>query len=171
MRANDYNPNSVPNREMRLLKTSILADGFTMPIVTLHDEERDEYVIVDGYHRYVTGHDEEVMERTGGMLPVVVIDKPLAERMASTVRHNRARGAHAMASMGDIVFRMLSDGWSDERIIDQLGMTTDELVRLKHVTGYAKLYEDSEYSGAWIPGGRVGKAMRKRLDRQGGSGS
>lgn len=150
VRANDYNPNSVPARELKLLAHSIMQDGYTQPVVTVYDEEQDMYVIVDGFHRYtcMVRH-AEIREPRGGLLPIVVIDKPINDRMASTVRHNRARGKHSVNGMSNIVFEMLDKGWADEDIVRELGMEPDELVRLKYVTGFAKLFENVEYRKAW----------------------
>lgn len=149
--ANDYNPNSVAPTEMRLLKASIDADGYTQPVVTFWDEEKSRYTIVDGFHRYTTMRvNPDVSARTGGLLPIVVIDKPLAERMASTVRHNRARGKHSVTGMSNMVFGMLKEGKTDEEICKELGMEAVELTRLKHVTGFATLFEGAEYGQAWI---------------------
>jgi ParB-like chromosome segregation protein Spo0J len=148
--ANDYNPNIVAKNELRLLYLSILHDGYTQPIVTIYDNERDKYVIVDGFHRYlVMKYHENIRERTGGLLPIVVIDKSLNDRMASTIRHNRARGKHNIAGMANIVFRMLDGGWDDEAICSEIGLEADELIRLKYVTGFAKLFEDVEYKQSW----------------------
>jgi ParB-like nuclease domain len=144
--ANDYNPNAVAPHELRLLVRSIEADGFTQPVVVIRDDEHDRWVIVDGFHRatVLTRH-RHIAERTGGYLPVVVIDKPLADRMASTVRHNRARGKHSVAGMSSLVFDMLAQGEADEAVCDKLGLEAEELARLKHITGFAKLYADHEY--------------------------
>lgn len=148
--ANSYNPNAVAPNEMRLLYHSIKNDGFTQPVVTFYDDERDRYIVVDGFHRRQTLMEhEDLRESTGGRLPVVVIDKPINDRMASTVRHNRARGKHSVGGMGSLVFGMLDGGWSDEEVCAQLGMEADELVRLKHVTGFAKLFADVKYRRAW----------------------
>jgi ParB-like chromosome segregation protein Spo0J len=150
VRANDYNPNSVARNEMRLLYVSIAHDGYTQPIVTVYDPTDDRYVIVDGFHRYFTlKNSPDLMERTRGRLPVVVIDKPLNDRMASTVRHNRARGKHSVDGMASMVFQMLEGGWDDAAICSELGMEAEELVRLKHVTGFSKLFENVEYQRAW----------------------
>ncbi len=150
VKANDYNPNSVAKNEMRLLYVSILHDGYTQPVVTVYDEKEDMYVIVDGFHRYTTMRlNEDIRERNGGLLPVVVIDKSINDRMASTVRHNRARGKHSVGGMANMVFSMLENGWSDEAICAELGLEADELIRLKHVTGFSKLFEDVEYRRAW----------------------
>lgn len=148
--ANDYNPNSVARNEMRLLYTSIKHDGFTQPVVTVYDEENDRYVIVDGFHRYSTMRlNADILESTGGLLPIVVIDKKINDRMASTVRHNRARGKHSVSGMASMVFSMLENGWADEAICNELGLEADELIRLKHVTGFSKLFENVEYKRAW----------------------
>jgi len=148
---NDYNPNSVARIELGLLLTSILHDGYTQPVVTIHDKERDKYVIVDGFHRYfVMKMNEEVYESTGGLLPCVVIDKPLTDRMASTVRHNRARGKHSVEGMSNMVFKMLDEGMTDAQICNELGMEPEELLRLKHITGFSKLFADREYNKAWV---------------------
>lgn len=147
---NDYNPNSVAKKELRLLYTSVLHDGYTQPIVTIWDADSGKYVIVDGFHRYFTClHNQEILERNMGMLPIVVIEKNINDRMASTVRHNRARGKHSVTGMSSMVFSMLDEGWGDKEICNQLGMEPEELLRLKHITGFSKLFEDKEYSKAW----------------------
>lgn len=147
---NDYNPNSVASVEMGLLYTSIKHDGYTQPVVTVYDEERDIYVIVDGFHRYFTCKtNPDILERNCGMLPIVVIEKDINDRMASTVRHNRARGKHSIDGMANMVFKMLDEGWSDEDICNHLGMQAEELLRLKHITGFSKLFENHAYTKAW----------------------
>jgi len=148
--ANDYNPNKVAPNELRLLHTSVMADGFTQPVVTVHERERDVYVIVDGFHRWLLlKRYDDVRELTGGLCPVVIIEAPLAGRMASTIRHNRARGKHSIAGMSQVVFGMLDQGLTDERICAELGLEADELLRLKHITGFARLFADAEYGKAW----------------------
>ena len=148
--ANDYNPNSVAKNEMRLLYVSISHDGYTQPVVTVYDDVKDEYVIVDGFHRYTTMRlNPDIYEQNNGLLPVVVIEKSINDRMASTVRHNRARGKHSVNGMANMVFQMLENGWSDEAICAELGVEPDELVRLKHVTGFSKLFENTEYRRSW----------------------
>jgi hypothetical protein len=148
--ANDYNPNSVAKNEMRLLHTSIAADGYTQPVVTIYDAAADRYVIVDGFHRYTVFRTyPDIAARTGGLLPVVVIDKPINDRMASTVRHNRARGKHSITGMASMVFAMLENGMDDLAICRELGLEAEELVRLKHVTGFSKLFENVEYRRSW----------------------
>jgi ParB-like chromosome segregation protein Spo0J len=147
VQANDYNPNAVAPQEMRLLYVSIAKDGYTQPVVAIWDPEIAKYVIVDGFHRYtVMRAYPDIYARTGGYLPVVVIDKPIADRIASTVRHNRARGKHSVQGMGSLVFSLLQAGVSDADICNRLGMEAEELARLKHITGYSKLYADQDYS-------------------------
>lgn len=148
--ANSYNPNSVAQQEMRLLHTSIKEDGYTMPVVTFYDREQDEYIIVDGFHRYtVDMRYKDINTLNRGYLPVVVIEKDLADRMASTVRHNRARGKHAVAGMSNIVLQMLKEGKSDAEVCIELGLEVDELIKLKHITGFAKLFDGAKYSNSW----------------------
>lgn len=148
--ANDYNPNSVAKNEMRLLYVSISHDGYTQPVVTVYDDVKDEYVIVDGFHRYTTMRlNKDIYDANNGLLPVVVIQKSINDRMASTVRHNRARGKHSVSGMANMVFQMLENGWTDEAICAELGVEADELVRLKHVTGFSKLFENVEYRRSW----------------------
>lgn len=150
IQANDYNPNKVANTEMRLLYVSIFQDGYTQPIVTIYDPNIDKYIIVDGFHRYFVGkNNKDILERNHGRLPVVVIDKDINERMASTIRHNRARGKHTIQGMSNTVFKMLDNGWSDARICNELGMEPEELAKLKHITGFSKLFKDIEYRRAW----------------------
>ena len=147
---NDYNPNSVAKVEMGLLYTSISHDGYTQPIVTIYDPSKDKYVIVDGFHRYFTcKNNKDIYEKNKGRLPIVVIKKDINDRMASTVRHNRARGKHSVAGMSSMVFKMLENGWKDEDICKELGMEPEELIRLKHITGFSKLFADSEYKRSW----------------------
>lgn len=150
VQANEYNPNKVAKNEMHLLYTSISHDGFTQPVVTVYDQEKDAYIIVDGFHRYSTmRQNKDLLKRNHGHLPVVVIEKDINDRMASTIRHNRARGKHQVSGMGDMVFQMLANGWSDAAICEELGMEPAELVRLKHITGFSKLFEDVEHRKAW----------------------
>ena len=148
--ANDYNPNIVAKRELHLLYLSIKEDGYTQPVVTIWDDEKQKYIIVDGFHRWlVLKFHRDIRDRTNGLLPIVVIDKDINKRMASTVRHNRARGKHNVNGMANIVFSMLDQGWDDDKICAELGMEAEEIIRLKYVTGFAKLFEDVEYSRAW----------------------
>lgn len=152
VRANDYNPNKVAEKEMGLLHTSIASDGYTQPTVTIFDPEAKKYIIVDGFHRYTTMRlYEDIAARSWGYLPVVVLDKPISDRMASTVRHNRARGKHSITGMSSIVFQMLAENESDATIISKLGLEPQELARLKHTTGYSKLYGDvKQYSEVYM---------------------
>ncbi len=148
--ANDYNPNKVAPPEMKLLELSIWEDGFTQPVVTFYDKERDKYIVVDGFHRYTIARESKrIREREQGMLPVVVIDKDLGERMASTIRHNRARGSHNIDLMSNIVAELVEMGKSDQWIARHLGMDVDEILRLKQITGLAALFKDHEYSRSW----------------------
>lgn len=148
--ANDYNPNAVARREMRLLYTSIKHDGYTQPIVTIWDEEKQKYVIIDGFHRYASMvYNKDLRELNNSQVPIVVLDKGINDRMASTIRHNRARGKHSVEGMSNIVLQMLKNGWGDSEICNELGLEAEELVRLKYVTGFAKLYEGKQFSQAW----------------------
>ena len=148
--ANEYNPNKVAPPEMRLLHISIQEDGYTQPIVCFYDKGNDQYVVVDGFHRTRVGTEKrDIRERIHGYLPIVVIDKPLEERMASTIRHNRARGKHAVSPMSDLVATLYRGGWADDRIAKELGMELDEVLRLKQITGLPEMFEDREYSRAW----------------------
>ena len=145
--ANSYNPNVVAPPEMRLLELSIWEDGYTMPCVCYYDAARDRYELVDGYHRYlVLKTSKRIYERERGLLPVAVIDKPLSDRMASTIRHNRARGTHDVELMSEIVAELTRARMSDRWIMQHLGMDRDELLRLKQVTGLAALFADKEFS-------------------------
>jgi ParB-like chromosome segregation protein Spo0J len=150
IRANAYNPNAVAPPEMKLLELSIWEDGYTMPIVCYYIKEDDVYEIVDGYHRYTTlKTSERIYERENGYLPIVVIEKDISNRMASTIRHNRARGSHSIELMSSIVEDLVSAGMSDAWILRHIGMDKDELLRLKQITGIAALFKDSEFSESW----------------------
>ncbi len=148
--ANDYNPNSVAPPEMELLETSIWEDGYTQPVVTVYDKERDVYVVVDGFHRYLTlRNSERINEREGGMLPVVVLEKEMSDRMASTIRHNRARGSHNIELMSNIVAELVEMGKGDRWICQHIGMSQDELLRLKQITGLSSLFKNTDFSESW----------------------
>lgn len=150
IQANSYNPNAVAPPEMKLLELSIWEDGFTMPVVCYYLPDEDKYEIVDGYHRYTTlKTSERIFEREEGHLPVVVIEKDLSNRMASTIRHNRARGVHSVELMSNIVSDLVTAGMSDGWILRHIGMDKDELLRLKQITGIAALFKDGEFSEAW----------------------
>lgn len=144
--ANAYNPNAVAPPEMKLLYKSILEDGYTMPIVCYKLDD-ENYEIVDGYHRYtIMKTHKDIFERENGKLPVVVIDKPIEQRMASTIRHNRARGSHSIELMTNIVAELVDSGMSDAWIMKNIGMDADELLRLKQVSGLAALFRNREFS-------------------------
>lgn len=148
--ANDYNPNSVAPPEMRLLEHSITKDGYTQPIVTWPNNGIE---VVDGFHRHRVGKESEsVRSRVHGYLPVVQI-RPTQEdkndRMAATIRHNRARGAHKVESMSEIVVELKRRFWSDERIATELGMDADEVLRLQQITGLASVFAHEDFSEAW----------------------
>ena len=147
IQANAYNPNSVAPPEMKLLYNSILEDGYTMPIVCYYLEDQDKYEIVDGFHRYTTMlQHKDIYDREGGCLPVSIIDKPISDRMASTIRHNRARGSHDIGLMTNIVSELVESGMSDAWILRNIGMDADELLRLKQISGLASLFKDREFS-------------------------
>lgn len=149
IRSNAYNPNSVAPPEMKLLYQSIKEDGYTMPIVCYKLED-GTYEIVDGFHRcQIMKTYRDIYEREGGMMPVAVIDKPLGNRMASTIRHNRARGSHNIALMTNIIQELTEAGMSDAWILKNLGMDAEELLRLKQLSGIASLFRDGEFSRAW----------------------
>lgn len=148
--ANDYNPNAVAPPEMELLETSIWEDGYTQPVVTYFDKENDKYIVVDGFHRYlILKNSKRINERENGMLPVVVIDKELGDRMASTIRHNRARGTHNIELMSTIVSELVEMGKGDRWICQHIGMSVDELLRLKQITGVAALFANRDFSDSW----------------------
>lgn len=151
VQANDYNPNAVAPPEMKLLQHSIREDGYTQPIVT-HESE-GEREVVDGFHRNRVGKEcADVRERVKGYLPVVTINAGRADRgdrIAATIRHNRARGKHAVTAMSDIVVELARRNWTDKKIAKELGMEPDEVLRLKQVSGLAELFADREYSEAW----------------------
>jgi len=150
VRANSYNPNSVAPPEMALLERSIWEDGYTMPVVCYYVAEYDVYEIVDGFHRYtILKTSKRINEREHGMLPVVVIQKDISNRMASTIRHNRARGSHDIDLMCSIVAELSKSGMSDQWIMRHIGMDADELLRLKQLTGIAALFANKEFSQAW----------------------
>ena len=152
--ANDYNPNVVAPPEMELLRLSITADGYTQPIVTMPDEAGRQ--VIDGFHRNRVGREcEDVAQRIHGYLPVVTI-RPDREgrndRIASTIRHNRARGKHQIDAMSDIVIELKRRNWADARIAKELGMDADEVLRLCQITGLSELFSDEEFSRAWNVG-------------------
>jgi len=150
--ANDYNPNAVAPPEMELLRHSIEQDGYTQPIVSMIDGENSREVI-DGFHRNRVGKEcEDIQSRVHGYLPVVTIretQKGKDNRIASTIRHNRARGKHKVESMSDIVIDLKKRNWSDKKIAKELGMDQDEVLRLSQISGLTELFKDAEFSKSW----------------------
>lgn len=155
IRANSYNPNAVAPPEMKLLELSVWEDGFTMPDVCYYLKDEDIYEVVDGFHRYSLMNPESkyfskrIYDREKGMLPVVVIDKDESNRMASTIRHNRARGSHDIDLMVNIVSELIKSGMSNQWIMRHIGMDADELLRLKQLSGLAELFKDREFSNSF----------------------
>lgn len=151
VRANDYNPNVMAPAEQRLLHTSLLTEGYTQPVVVA--QAGRGYSVVDGYHRMQLGkHKPRLRERLKGYLPVVLVHETGGgdgERRAATVRHNRARGQHAVTAMSDLVRDLARLGWEDGRIAKELGMDADEVLRLKQISGLAEMFEDGAFSDAW----------------------
>jgi len=163
--ANDYNPNSVAPPEMELLKVSILEDGYTQPIVTFKNEHKNE--VVDGFHRNRVGKEcEEVKKRIHGYLPVVQINQEKSDkgnRIASTIRHNRARGKHKITAMSDIVIELKRRNWATDRICRELGMDEDEVLRLLQITGLQEMFSNKEFSKSWEAEGEVVESDFKAL--------
>lgn len=149
--ANDYNPNSVAPPEMKLLEHSIQEDGYTQPIVSWSKE--NVFEVVDGFHRHRVGKESKIVsKRVHGYLPLVVINEERndrGDRIAATIRHNRARGKHKVDSMSEIVVELKRRNWSDEKIGKELGMDPDEVLRLTQITGLAEMFSDKEFSEAW----------------------
>ncbi|MFA6851340.1 MAG: ParB/RepB/Spo0J family partition protein [Selenomonadaceae bacterium] len=149
--ANDYNPNAVATPEMKLLQLSIGEDGYTQPIVAWG--ENGHYEVIDGFHRNRVGKEcEDVRNRIHGYLPITLINgdrQDKADRIASTIRHNRARGKHQVAAMSDIILELARRNWNDKKIGKELGMEPDEVLRLKQITGLAELFANEEFSEAW----------------------
>ena len=156
IRANSYNPNAVAPPEMKLLELSIWEDGYTMPVVAYYIQSEDIYEIVDGYHRYTTLlTSDRIRKRENGMLPIVVIDKGEQDRMASTIRHNRARGVHSVELMSNIVSELVEAGMGDAWITRHIGMDKDELLRLKQITGLASMFSEIEFSDGFTENDEV----------------
>jgi len=151
VRANNYNPNKVAPPEMSLLKHSINSDGYTQPIVTFADQE--EFEVVDGFHRKRVGMEyKSVRDRVKGYLPITLIKHnrlDIKDRMAATIRHNRARGVHGVIPMIDIVKDLILQGWKDDEIAKELGMDAEEVLRFKQNSGLPELFKDHEYSKSW----------------------
>ncbi|MFT4008247.1 MAG: ParB/RepB/Spo0J family partition protein [Lacrimispora sp.] len=147
--ANDYNPNKVAPVEMDLLYTSILLDGFTQPIVS-YKVNNNHHEITDGFHRNRIGKEHlDILKRVHGYLPLTTIDKPLDERIGSTIRHNRARGTHQIRPMSEIITSLSEMGWNDKKIAENLGMELDEIIRLKQITGLKQAFQNHEFSKSW----------------------
>lgn len=155
--ANDYNPNTVAPPEMKLLEHSITEDGYTQPIVTWRSSEKNTIEVIDGFHRNRVGKESKtVRDRIHGYLPVVIIRESQTgknDRIASTIRHNRARGKHKVESMSEIVIELARRNWSNEKISKNLGMDEDEVLRLKQITGLVDMFADADFSKSWNPEG------------------
>lgn len=149
--ANDYNPNSVAPPEMELLRLSILADGYTQPIVAM--KNKNNYEVIDGFHRSRVGREcKDINDRVSGYLPLVIIKKERenkTDRMTSTIRHNRARGKHRVDAMSDIVIELKKRNWKSSKISKELGMDEDEVLRLCQISGLAEVFSNDEFSKAW----------------------
>lgn len=160
--SNDYNPNSVAPPEMVLLEHSVAEDGFTQPIVAWHSDNGTPFEVVDGFHRYRVGRESKtVSDRLRGYLPLAVINADRTDRgdrIAATIRHNRARGKHRVDAMSDIVVELKRRNWSDEKIGRELGMDKDEVLRLCQITGLAELFSDRNFSRAWEPVGSIAES-------------
>lgn len=152
--ANDYNPNKVAPPEMRLLELSIVNDGYTQPIVTWGNEEKGKIEVIDGFHRNRVGKESNVVrQRVKGYLPVVDIRKEQSaknDRIASTIRHNRARGKHQVDAMSEIVIELKNRNWRNARIAKELGMDEEEVLRLCQISGLENLFNDRDFSQAWV---------------------
>jgi len=151
VKANDYNPNKVAPPEMKLLQHSVRSDGFTQPIV-VYEEEQNK-IVIDGFHRHRVGREcKDIKERLNGYLPVTEINtdrEDRSDRIAATIRHNRARGKHTVDAMSEIIVELSKRNWSDQRIAKELGMESDEVLRLKQISGLAEMFADQEFSEAW----------------------
>lgn len=164
--ANDYNPNSVAPPEMELLRLSITSDGYTQPIVSMPVD--GAYEVIDGFHRHRVGKEcNDIQSRVHGYLPLVQIrssQKDKNDRMAATIRHNRARGKHKVEAMSEIVVELKRRFWSDEKIAKELGMESDEVLRLQQITGLAGLFADREFSEAWEAESFTGEQEQELID-------
>lgn len=151
--ANDYNPNTVAPPEMELLRLSIANDGYTQPIVTWSNSDKVENEVIDGFHRHRVGKEcKDIQERIHGYLPIVAVTEDREgknDRIASTIRHNRARGKHRVEAMADIVLDLKKRNWSDKKISTELGMDQDEVLRLSQITGLLEAFADKDFSEAW----------------------
>jgi len=148
---NEYNPNKVAPPEMKLLYVSIREDGYTQPIVACYEKDEDVHVVVDGFHRNRVGKEyPDIKEKLHGYLPIVPLNKGINERMAATIRHNRARGTHEVRGMAEIVAELHLKGISDKKIAEQLGMEKDEILRLKQFIGLGDLFKNRAFSKSWV---------------------
>lgn len=152
--ANDYNPNKVAPPEMELLEVSIMNDGYTQPIVTWDNHEKQKIEVIDGFHRNRVGKESKIVsKRIMGYLPIVNIRTEQSgknDRIASTIRHNRARGKHQVDAMSEIVIELKNRNWTNQRISKQLGMDEEEVLRLCQVSGLEHLFSDKDFSKAWV---------------------
>lgn len=154
LETNNYNPNVMSSKEKKLLEVSLERDGFTQPIVVLpagaHSDDKIKWQIIDGYHRYISSGHTKLNERLNGYIPISIMTfDDLKKQMASTIRHNRARGQHTVAAMSEIVCDLYQLGWDDKKIAQELGMQPDEVLRLKQISGLSALFKDSRYTEAW----------------------
>jgi len=143
--SNDYNPNAVAPPEMALLRKSIEEDGYTQPIVVFFNKDTNKYIIVDGFHRYRCAKEYFDLKE----IPIVVIDKTIDDRMASTIRHNRARGTHSINGMSNVVMELTRKGWEHTQICEHLGMELEEVIRLKQITGLKEAFSNHKFSKSW----------------------
>ncbi len=147
---NDYNPNKVAPPEMKLLELSIRKDGLTMPVVVASEKKEQNWVVVDGFHRTaVCKNTPDIREKLKGYLPVSSLNKSMENRVASTVRHNMARGTHQVELSAKLVTLLKRNDWSDKRVSEELGMDPDEVLRLKQITGLAEAFQNKEFSKSW----------------------
>lgn len=143
--ANNWNPNKVAKPEMDLLQKSIEDNGFCFPIATIYDEEKDQYRIIDGYHRYLVSKERLKLKE----VPVVVLDYGVAMQMSATIQFNRARGTHQIPDMSHLIIKLLEEGWGDKQICEHLGMELDEVIRLKQISGLKEAFADHTFSKSW----------------------
>ena len=143
--ANNWNPNKVAKPEMDLLQKSIEDNGFCFPIATIYDKDKDEYVIIDGYHRYLVSKTRLNLKE----VPIVVLDYDVKMQMSATIQFNRARGTHQIPDMSNIVVKLLNEGWGDQQICEHLGMELDEVIRLKQVSGLKEAFANHIFSKSW----------------------
>ena len=162
--ANDYNPNSVAPPEMKLLEHSIQADGYTQPIVAWCTAGK--YEVVDGFHRNRVGKESKIVrDRINGYLPIATVNTERtdkSDRIAATIRHNRARGKHQVSAMSDIVIELKRRNWTDEKIGRELGMDPDEVLRLTQITGLAEMFADKDFTASWD----IGSEEESELERE-----